>query len=47
MTWAELHKSSEALAESAHDLLDGALRLQRSECDVPGGWSHLNTITSR
>ena len=41
------HAGADRLAEAAHDLLDGALRLQRSERDVAGGRSHLNTITSR
>ena len=41
------HAGADRLAEAAHDLLDGALGLQRSERDVAGGRTHLNTITSR
>ena len=42
------HAGADRLAEASHDLLDGPLRLERSERDVAGCTErHLNTITSR
>ena len=41
------HAGADRLAEASHDLLDGPLRLERSERDVAGCGGHLNTITSR